>query len=91
MARFVRIAKEEEIDSLLLIVFFIIQIKGRDVLGAASIAVQEKLAALPIKVQLVLPDGEKIGDSQPQVCLRIKELSTLAHLAAGQVGVLGQD
>ncbi|MFC3339478.1 class I SAM-dependent methyltransferase [Paracandidimonas soli] len=37
-----------------------------------------------------MPDGARLGDSQPQVRLWIKDRSTLAHLAAGQAGVLGQ-
>ena len=59
-------------------------------MNSVNSAVEEKLAALPLPVQLVMPDGARLGDSQPQVRLWIKDRSTLAHLVAGQAGVLGQ-
>ncbi|NYT35617.1 methyltransferase domain-containing protein [Allopusillimonas soli] len=54
-------------------------------------AVESKLSSLPLPVQLILPDGQKLGSSSPDVTLTIKDKATLAHLAAGQVGVLGED
>lgn len=42
-------------------------------------------------MQLILPDGQKLGSSSPDVTLTIKDKATLAHLAAGQVGVMGED
>ncbi|MGB6104697.1 MAG: class I SAM-dependent methyltransferase [Pusillimonas sp.] len=54
-------------------------------------AVETKLASLPLPVQLVLPDGQKLGDPGAEIRLVIKDRSTLAHLATGQVGMLGED
>jgi len=38
-----------------------------------------------------MPDGVKMGPPGAEVCLHIKDRSVLAHLAAGQVGMLGED
>jgi len=54
-------------------------------------AVAQKLAQLPVSVALVLPDGTRLGDADPKVCLTFKDKASLAHVAAGEVGVLGQD
>lgn len=54
-------------------------------------AVESKLSSLPLPVQLVLPDGQVVGASNPDIRLIVKDKATLAHLAAGQVGVLGED
>lgn len=54
-------------------------------------AVEQKLQSLPVRVQLVLPDGTRVGSSDPQVAFTIKDKRALAHLAAGEVGVLGED
>ncbi len=54
-------------------------------------AVESKLSSLPLPVQLVLPDGQTVGASNPDVRLTVKDMSTLAHLASGQVGQLGED
>lgn len=53
--------------------------------------VETKLASLPLPVELIMPDGQKVGAPGAQIRLTIKDRATLAHLAAGQVGVLGQD
>jgi len=54
-------------------------------------AVERKLQALPLPVQLVMPDGERVGTQDPRVTFTARDKSALAHLAAGEVGVLGQD
>ena len=54
-------------------------------------AVESKLASLPLPVRLTLPDGNSVGAADAAVHLTIRELSTLANLAAGQVGTLGED
>ncbi len=54
-------------------------------------AVEEKLAALPEPVQLVMPDGQRAGAADPLVTLHINDTAVLANLAAGQVGKLGED
>lgn len=53
--------------------------------------VEVKLASLPIPVRLTLPDGNSVGPIDAAVHLSVHEMSTLANLAAGQVGTLGED
>lgn len=54
-------------------------------------AVEAKIATLPSPVQLIMPDGEKVGASNAPVVLKINDRSVLPNLAAGQVGKLGED
>ncbi|MBB5213566.1 cyclopropane-fatty-acyl-phospholipid synthase [Parapusillimonas granuli] len=49
------------------------------------------MASLPLSVQLVMPDGQAVGAPDASVRLLIKDRSTLAKLAAGHVGALGED
>ncbi len=53
--------------------------------------VERKLSELPVSVQLVLPDGTVLGPPDPKVKFVAHDKTALAHLAAGEVGVLGQD
>ncbi|KAK86649.1 class I SAM-dependent methyltransferase [Bordetella holmesii] len=53
--------------------------------------VERKLAALPVSVQLQLPDGTVLGPPQAKVRFAARDKGALAHLAEGSVGVLGQD
>lgn len=53
--------------------------------------VERKLQALPVPVQLVLPDGAVLGPPDPRVRFVAHDKAALAHLADGAVGVLGQD
>ena len=53
--------------------------------------VERKLQALPVLVQLVLPDGTVLGPPDPRVRFVTHDKTALAHLAEGSVGVLGQD
>jgi len=53
--------------------------------------VERKLQALPVPVQLVLPDGAVLGAQDPRVRFVTHDKTALAHLAEGAVGVLGQD
>lgn len=53
--------------------------------------VERKLQALPVPVQLVLPDGAVLGPPDPRVRFVTHDKTALAHLAEGAVGVLGQD
>jgi len=53
-------------------------------------AVESKLSSLPLSVQITLPDGQTLGASDPDIHLSVKDRSTLAHLATGQVGLLGE-
>lgn len=54
-------------------------------------SVESKLASLPVPIELVMPDGTKLGSPNAQVRLIVKDKGTLASLAAGQVGLLGED
>ncbi|WP_369791842.1 class I SAM-dependent methyltransferase [Pusillimonas sp. T7-7] len=38
-----------------------------------------------------MPDGHTVGDPNAEIHLIVKDRSTLAHLATGQVGALGED
>jgi cyclopropane-fatty-acyl-phospholipid synthase len=53
--------------------------------------VERKLQSISIPVQLEMPDGTKVGSSNPKVRFAARSKTALAHLAAGEVGVLGQD
>lgn len=53
--------------------------------------VESKLSELPVSVQLVMPDGTVLGPPDPKVKFVAHDKTALAHLAAGEVGVLGQD
>jgi len=53
--------------------------------------IEKKLAALPIPVQVQLPDGSVAGPAQPALKLIAKSRSALLNLASGQVGKLGED
>jgi cyclopropane-fatty-acyl-phospholipid synthase len=53
--------------------------------------VERKLQSISIPVQLEMPDGTKVGSSTPKVRFAARNKTALAHLAAGEVGVLGQD
>lgn len=54
-------------------------------------AVENKLASLPLPVRLTLPDGNTVGAANAAVHLIIRDMSTLANLASGQVGAMGED
>lgn len=58
---------------------------------SALAAVEKKIDALPVRVYVELPNGSSLGSkSEAEVKLKIKDNTTLALLAAGQVGVIGQ-
>lgn len=54
-------------------------------------SVERKLESLSVPVQLVMPDGSRLGADTPRVRFEARSKTALAHLAAGEVGVLGQD
>src|SRR3546814_10004387 len=60
-------------------------------LSSVLSAVEAKLAFLPLPVQLIMPYGQKVGSPDAEIRLTVKDRSTLAHLATGQVGGLGED
>jgi len=53
--------------------------------------VERKLQSLPVAVQLTLPDGARVGDANAAVRFTVHDRASLARLAAGEVGVLGED
>ncbi|HUH39353.1 MAG TPA: class I SAM-dependent methyltransferase, partial [Castellaniella sp.] len=53
--------------------------------------IEAKLAALPVSVSLELPDGQSVGAADAAIRLKIQDHAVLTHLAAGEVGVLGED
>jgi cyclopropane-fatty-acyl-phospholipid synthase len=53
--------------------------------------IERKVANLQTSAAVVLPGGRRLGASDAQVTLRLRELLPLAHLAAGQVGLLAGD
>src|SRR5690606_33363486 len=60
-------------------------------LSAILSAVERKLATLPLPDRLTLPDGNSVGATDANVHLIMRDMGTLAHLVAGQVGTLGED
>jgi cyclopropane-fatty-acyl-phospholipid synthase len=54
-------------------------------------AIEKKLQVLPVSLNLILPDGTQLGPRDASVTLVAKQNSALAHLVAGQVGLIGQD
>jgi len=53
--------------------------------------VKRKLHALPVALELILPDGSRVGESNAAVRFTVHERASLVRLAAGEVGVLGED
>jgi len=52
---------------------------------------ERKLEQLAVPLALVMPDGRRIGPPSAAVTMRLKQLSPLAHIAAGEVGKVAQD
>ena len=53
--------------------------------------IESQLAGLPVPVALQLPAGERVGPSSAAVTLSFKDWSSLATMAAGQIGRLAED
>jgi cyclopropane-fatty-acyl-phospholipid synthase len=53
--------------------------------------IERKLARLRTPTAVVLPSGRRIGGADARVTLRLADLSSLMHIAAGQVGRVAQD
>lgn len=53
--------------------------------------IERKLSNLAVPLQLVLLGGKQIGPSNYAVRFIVHDASALAHVASGQVGLLGQD
>ncbi len=52
--------------------------------------IEKQLVGLPVSVALVLPDGRRVGEESSEVELGFKNWRTLATLAAGHIGSLGE-
>ena len=52
--------------------------------------VESQLADLPVPLALTLPDGKRLGPSDSAVSLSFHEWSSLATLAAGQIGAVAE-
>jgi cyclopropane-fatty-acyl-phospholipid synthase len=53
--------------------------------------IESQLAGLPVPVALQLPAGERVGPQSAAVTLSFKNWSSLATMAAGQIGRLAED
>jgi cyclopropane-fatty-acyl-phospholipid synthase len=53
--------------------------------------IESRLAGLPVPVALRLPAGERVGPATAAVTLSFKDWSSLATMAAGQIGRLAED
>ncbi|MDE2049232.1 MAG: class I SAM-dependent methyltransferase, partial [Betaproteobacteria bacterium] len=56
-----------------------------------SAALEDRLAALPAPLALVMPDGRRIGAADTAVTLRLHDWAVLAHVAGGDIGKLATD
>ena len=53
--------------------------------------VEQKLGSLSVPLALVLPGGRRIGPADARVTVRLKDYGSLAAIAAGHVGKVGED
>ncbi len=53
--------------------------------------VEKKLAAMPVAVRLQMPDGQWLGHKDARVQFMAKSQLALKHLAAGDIGKIGED
>ena len=53
--------------------------------------IESRLAGLPVPVAVRLPAGERVGPATAAVTLSFKDWSSLATMAAGQIGRLAED
>ncbi len=53
--------------------------------------IESQLAGLPVPVALRLPAGERVGPPSAAVILSFKDWSSLATMAAGQIGRMAED
>ena len=60
-------------------------------MSAIAGALEQRLGSLSLPIAVVLPGGRRIGRQDAAVTLRLNDLSTLAHLATGQIGKVGED
>ncbi|WP_284619659.1 SAM-dependent methyltransferase [Aquabacterium humicola] len=58
---------------------------------ALEAIVRDKFDALGAPAALVLPGGQRVGSADARVVIRLNDMRSLAHVAAGQVGKLAED
>jgi len=61
------------------------------VVNPVASSVGKRLEALPVSTRIVLPDGTTIGPDDARVGVRVVDTRVLAHLAAGNIGLLAED
>ncbi len=54
-------------------------------------ALEQRLESLTPPLAIVLPGGRRIGSNSAAVTLRLNELASIAHVATGQMGKVGED
>ncbi len=52
---------------------------------------ERKLERLTLPLAVVLPDGHRVGVRDAAITFHLKQMSSLAHIAAGEVGKVAQD
>lgn len=52
---------------------------------------EQQIASLPLPCSVSLPDGERIGASQPRLSFVIRDMRALLHLTQGAIGRLAED
>ncbi|WP_298835599.1 class I SAM-dependent methyltransferase [uncultured Piscinibacter sp.] len=60
-------------------------------MGALDAVLERRLAGLSLPLALQLPGGQRFGPESAVVTLRLQQWSTLAHLASGHIGRIGED
>ncbi len=60
-------------------------------MGALDAVLERRLAGLSLPLAVRLPGGQRLGPERAAVTLRLQGLGTLAHLATGQIGRVGED
>lgn len=60
-------------------------------MDALDAVLERRLAALAQPLALELPGGHRIGPQRAAVTLRLRGLGTLAYLATGRIGRIGED
>jgi cyclopropane-fatty-acyl-phospholipid synthase len=58
---------------------------------ALEALVRDKFDNLGVPAALVLPGGQRFGSADARVTVHLKDMRSLAHVAAGQVGRLAED
>ncbi|MGC8808156.1 MAG: SAM-dependent methyltransferase, partial [Thiomonas sp.] len=53
--------------------------------------VDERLSHLPLPCSVVLPGGQRVGPSDAQVEMRLRDKRALWHITTGQIGKLAED